>query len=68
MKKENTFPPAKKSSHLTRPRHNWDARFKEMASRKDDILLDKSVLTTWDKNEWEWESTSWMLSAAEEIE
>jgi hypothetical protein len=55
MKKENTFPLVKKSSRLTRPRYDWEARFKEMASKKDDILLDKSVSTTWDENEWEWE-------------
>jgi len=37
------------------PREGWDAKFKEMAENSDDALLDQSVSTTWDEEEWEWE-------------
>ncbi len=39
-----------------RVRHDWDERFKAMAERGDDQLLDGDVLlpTTWDEEEWEW--------------
>jgi hypothetical protein len=37
-----------------------------MASKKEDILLDKLVSTNWDKTEWEWGLPAWRLSAAEE--
>jgi antitoxin MazE len=39
------------------PREGWAAAFKKMAERGDDALLDGDIsdLTTWDKEEWEWE-------------
>jgi antitoxin MazE len=38
----------------SRPRYGWDDRFRAMAERGDDRLLDKPVLTQWDKREWIW--------------
>jgi len=63
MKKANKHLYVKKPSRLARPRHDWEAKFKEMASKKDDILLDEPVLTTWDKSEWEWNSSAQDRSA-----
>ncbi len=42
---------------VQRPRDGWDERFKLMAERGDDRLLDAEAasLTDWDGNEWEWE-------------
>jgi antitoxin MazE len=39
------------------PREGWAVAFKKMAERGDDALLDGDIsdLTTWDKEEWEWE-------------
>jgi len=39
-----------------RARAGWAARFKEMAARGDDRLLDSEppTLTGWDEAEWEW--------------
>jgi antitoxin MazE len=36
------------------PRQGWEAEFKTMAKRKDDLLLDEETLTRWDEEEWEW--------------
>lgn len=38
------------------PRQGWDARFREMAERGDDRLLDAEAIETseWDEDEWEW--------------
>jgi len=37
-----------------RPRQDWDDRFRAMAERGDDQLLDEPVATEWDEAEWEW--------------
>jgi antitoxin MazE len=39
---------------ITRPRGDWEARFREMAANGDDALLDAPDSTKWDKEEWEW--------------
>jgi antitoxin MazE len=37
-------------------RAGWGAKFREMARRGDDCLLDDVVgLSKWDEDEWEWE-------------
>lgn len=36
------------------PRKSWAASFKKMAENKDDHLLDLSIRTDWDREEWEW--------------
>lgn len=36
------------------PRKNWEASFKKMAENRDDQLLDSSISTEWDNEEWEW--------------
>jgi len=36
------------------PRKNWGASFKKMAKNKDDQLLDSSISTEWENEEWEW--------------
>jgi antitoxin MazE len=38
----------------SRPRHGWEERFRAMAARGDDRLLDEPMLTQWDKSEWQW--------------
>jgi len=35
-------------------RKNWEASFKKMAENKDDQLLDSSIPTEWENEEWEW--------------
>jgi antitoxin MazE len=35
-------------------RKNWEASFKKMAENKDDQLLDSSLSTEWEGEEWEW--------------
>lgn len=37
-----------------RSRQDWDAKFAAMAEAGDDRLLDASVPTAFDKDEWEW--------------
>ena len=37
-----------------RSRVGWDEAFAAMAQRKDDVLLDDVIATTWDSVEWEW--------------
>ena len=37
-----------------RPRQGWDERFRAMAERGDDRLLDAETGTERDKTEWEW--------------
>jgi antitoxin MazE len=36
------------------PRRDWEARFREMAEKGDDRLLDAPSPTTWDAEEWTW--------------
>ena len=36
------------------PRHGWDEQFRAMAQRGDDRLVDESLPTQWDVNEWKW--------------
>jgi len=36
------------------PRMGWDDQFLEMAARGDDKLLDDTVPTQWDDDEWTW--------------
>jgi hypothetical protein len=40
----------------TKPRQGWEAAFRAMHNRHDDILLDGelSSLSSWDYREWEW--------------
>ncbi len=39
-----------------RTRHNWEDKFKAMAERGDDKLLDGVAVlpTAWEEEEWEW--------------
>ncbi|MGH7352667.1 MAG: AbrB/MazE/SpoVT family DNA-binding domain-containing protein [Candidatus Methylomirabilales bacterium] len=37
-----------------RPREGWEEAFRSMAEHGDDRLLDKPVVTKWDREEWEW--------------
>ena len=37
---------------LHSPRQGWEMQFKDMAERGDDQLLDKSIPTPWDEEEW----------------
>ncbi|MGD0896914.1 MAG: hypothetical protein ABR915_03700 [Thermoguttaceae bacterium] len=37
-----------------RPRQGWEERFRDMAASGDDRLLDETVPTRWDKDEWQW--------------
>ncbi|WKZ51328.1 MAG: AbrB/MazE/SpoVT family DNA-binding domain-containing protein [Anaerolineales bacterium] len=39
---------------VTRPRGDWEERFREMSACGDDALLDAPVSTKWDDEEWEW--------------
>jgi antitoxin MazE len=41
---------------LRLPRQGWEKQFADMASRKDDRLLDSEGdnISSWDKDEWEW--------------
>ena len=36
------------------PRAGWSQAFAEMAATEDDVLLDDSVATRFDVEEWEW--------------
>ena len=38
------------------PRSDWEERFRQMARRGDDRLLDAEISssTSWDNKEWEW--------------
>ena len=40
----------------TKPRQDWGRKFRIMAAKGDDKLLDgeDSGLTSWDKEEWQW--------------
>ena len=35
-------------------RQGWEMRFASMAQQGDDLLLDETRPTSWDKEEWEW--------------
>jgi antitoxin MazE len=39
-----------------KPRAGWDASFREMAQRGDDMMLDADPipLSRWDEEDWEW--------------
>jgi antitoxin MazE len=41
---------------VTKPRHDWGRKFRIMAEKGDDKLLDRAAvgLTSWDKEEWQW--------------
>ena len=39
---------------LHSPRQGWEMQFKAMAERGDDQLLNKSIPTQWDEEEWAW--------------
>jgi antitoxin MazE len=39
---------------VSRPRRGWDEQFRVMAEHGDDQLLDKPVLTKWDRSDWVW--------------
>ncbi len=41
---------------VARPRQDWAQKFKTMAEKGDDKLLDSASIdqTSWDKEEWEW--------------
>jgi len=36
------------------PRQGWDDSFTQMATNKDDQLLDELTPTQWDEDEWTW--------------
>jgi antitoxin MazE len=35
-------------------RQGWDAQFAAMAEQGDDVLIDETISTGWDEQEWEW--------------
>jgi len=37
-----------------RSRVGWEEAFAAMAAERDDVLLDPTVETNWDEDEWEW--------------
>jgi antitoxin MazE len=41
---------------VRKPRQDWGRKFRLMAEKGDDRLLDSDVVgqTSWDKEEWEW--------------
>lgn len=41
---------------LRKPRQDWGRKFRLMAEKGDDRLLDSDVVgqTSWDKEEWQW--------------
>lgn len=40
---------------VSRPRAEWDAAFREMAEKGDDVLIDKEqTASQWDESEWQW--------------
>jgi antitoxin MazE len=42
---------------VSRPREGWAEKFRSMANKGDDRLLDPDMVgeSSWDKNEWQWE-------------
>jgi antitoxin MazE len=41
---------------VRKPRQDWGRKFRHMAEKGDDRLLDSDVIgqTSWEKEEWEW--------------
>jgi antitoxin MazE len=41
---------------VQKPRHDWDKKFRAMAERGDDKLIDGEAisLTSWEGEEWQW--------------
>ena len=41
---------------VAKPRHDWGRKFRIMAEKGDDKMLDNEAvgLTSWDKEEWQW--------------
>ncbi len=41
---------------VRKPRHDWARKFRAMAERGDDKLIDSDVIgqTSWEKEEWQW--------------
>lgn len=40
---------------IDRPRQGWEAKFRDMAERNDDALLDSEAASTaWEDEDWEW--------------
>jgi antitoxin MazE len=37
-----------------RPREGWEEAFRSMAEYRDDRLLDKPIVSKWDREEWQW--------------
>jgi len=37
-----------------RPRQGWASQFASMAETGDDRLLDETLATSWDQEEWDW--------------
>ena len=37
-----------------KPRQNWGKAFQRMAAEGDDQLIDETLPTSWDKDEWKW--------------
>jgi hypothetical protein len=37
-----------------RPSEGWEEAFRSMAEYRDDRLLDKPIVSKWDREEWEW--------------
>jgi antitoxin MazE len=35
-------------------RQDWDVQFAAMAELGDDVLIDETISTGWDEQEWEW--------------
>lgn len=38
----------------TKARENWEESFRAMAENGDDELIDSTILTDWDEEEWHW--------------
>ena len=36
------------------PREGWAEAFREIAARKEDVLMDGPIPTRWESEEWEW--------------
>jgi len=39
---------------VLKPRQGWDIDFARMAAEGNDALLDETLSTAWDAEEWEW--------------
>ncbi|HEV3338969.1 MAG TPA: AbrB/MazE/SpoVT family DNA-binding domain-containing protein [Pirellulales bacterium] len=38
----------------SKPREGWAEAFAEMSQREDDVLIDETIATEFDRTEWQW--------------